>query len=894
MKTIFQQILILVAALLLTLLLATASASAQDPPAETTPAAAPDVEPELLEFVDAEYPAAALRSGREGTVLLELLVTASGVVDSVTVLEGLAPDLDAAAVDAARRCTFSPALAVGEPVPVLLQLAYTFSVREQARTVTPQVNLRGRLLEMGTRRPLAGAMVVASFPAPDSTALPVPLDVYLERIGGFEGQFLEEGRLVAFADSSGTFAFHSLPLGTVDLSFPNAGYEPLNTTEEIRSDELVEGVFRLRRTDDNVYEIVVYGRQQQKEITRQTLSVTEIERLPGFAGDVIKSVQALPGVARPTMDDPGAIVVRGSGNYDSRFFLDGVDIPLLFHFGGVKSTYNSLALANVDLFPGGFGTRYGGCVGGVIELTGRPGRRDRWHYVGDLSTMDGSFHAEGPIGDDFSFLFTGRRSFIGELAKAALKDNDSIEMSVAPYYWDVVGRLDWQPSDDHSFFVTAFAANDRMEMLAPEDASGSPEVSEATDEIEMDLAFSRYILGWDGYFGDRLHNELRAAWGRSSESGHVLGEFRFDGKGPVWSIRDDLGYELSPALTPHLGLDLVYTDYKYEVKVAGWPASVQDQEFSDIGAYANLEWRPHRNLLLVPGIRRDYYHHLKDAEISLRGNARWDYRPGRAITAAYGSYNQMPQPVGQSTDPVYGNPDLPATRARHAVLGHDMVLGDNLSLKVEAYHNIQDRIPAFADTLGANFLPDQEARMYGLEFMLRHEAGGRFFGWLSYSIGRSERKFARRPSTLLADDWDSDQWVMHDMDQTHHVEAVGSWKLGREWSVGGRVQYVSGVPTTPILGYTGDQYEFDADTGDYVPVEGEYFSDRIEPYFRTDLRVDKRFVKKSSVWSVYLDLQNANYFIHNSPEGYTYNYDYSKRTDYGWIFMPALGLRVEY
>ena len=123
-----------------------------------------------------------------------------------------------------------------------------------------------------------------------------------------------------------------------------------------------------------------------------------------------------------------------------------------------------------------------------------------------------------------------------------------------------------------------------------------------------------------------------------------------------------------------------------------------------------------------------------------------------------------------------------------------------------------------ADTMDVNFLPDQEARMYGLEFMLRHEAGGRFFGWLAYSIGRSERQFARPPSTRLEGEWDPDQWALHDMDQTHHLEAVGSWKLGREWTFGTRIQVVSGVPTTPILGYTGDRYEFDADIGDYVPV----------------------------------------------------------------------------
>ncbi len=182
--------------------------------------------------------------------------------------------------------------------------------------------------------------------------------------------------------------------------------------------------------------------------------------------------------------------------------------------------------------------------------------------------------------------------------------------------------------------------------------------------------------------------------------------------------------------------------------------------------------------------------------------------------------------------------------------------------------------------------------MYGLEFMLRRESGDGFFGWVAYSIGRSERRFARDPGT--GEGWTPDAWLLHEMDQTHHLEATGTWDLGRGWSFGSRLQFVSGVPVTPLLSYSGGRFEFDADTGNYVPVEGSYLSARVEPYVRVDLRVDRKFVRRSSVWSLYLDLQNANYFVYNSPEGYTYNYDYSRRSDYGWILLPSVGVRAEF
>ena len=870
------------------LMLLAAAAQAQNP-AEPPVPAAPDVDPELTRFVEADYPAAALRAGLEGTVLLDLWVSAAGVVDSVAVAEPLEPSLDAAAAVAAAACRFSPAMAAGEAVPVILQFAYTFSIAAQAQALVPQVNLQGRVREMGTGLPVAGALVSVAFTAPDTSALPLPWSAYLARIGSFEGQFREADRLVTFADSTGAFAFSSLPPGTITLDFPNAGYRPLSTAETIGGAELVDVTVHLERTQYSEFEIVVYGRGPEKEVTRQSLSVAEVERIPGFGGDVIKSLQALPGVARPTMNDPGAVVVRGSGNYDTRFFLDGVDIPLLFHFGGVKSTYNSLSLGSVDLYPGGFGTRYGGCIGGVVELRGRPVREDRWHTVLDASLLDASFHTEGPLGKGFGLMLSGRRSFVGELAEAALKDNEDLTLAVAPYYWDTVARLDWGQGTDHELFLTWFAASDRLGLVAPDQAAGSAEVSAATDEVDFSLSFSRLILGYDARLGDRVHNELRLAAGRSRESGHVLGEFRFEGKGPVYSLRDDLAYTASPAVKAHVGADLIFSPYDYEVKVNGYPVSkLENKKYSDTGVYTNFELRPLPSLLLTPGLRYDYYQHLDKGATSLRLGARWDYAEGRTLTASAGTYNQAPQPIGQSTDPVYGNPDLPPTTARHLTLGHEWRLGDRVSLKIEGYRNTQDQVPAFADTNDVNFLPDAEARMYGLEVMLRREAaGGRFFGWLAYSLGRSERRFARDPGNGTA--WSPQDWVLHDMDQTHHIEAVGSWELGRNWSFGSRVQYVTGVPMTPVTGS-----EFDADSGDYVPVEGEYFSGRVDPYFRVDLRVDKKFIRRSSIWSVYLDLQNANYFVYNSPEGYTYNYDYSERTDYGWIFMPALGLRVEF
>lgn len=764
-----------------------------------------------------------------------------------------------------------------------------------AGVLTPdaRVNLAGRVLERGSSVPVVAAMVRLAFEAPDTAGLPGGWARRLRELGRLEGQHPDDEGLVTYTDSTGAFAFRGLPPGRVSLAFPNPGYAAVEIRESISPGELVEVTVRLRRRQYEAQEVVVIGERPEKEVSRRSLSALEVERLPGTGGDAIRAVQALPGVARPTMSDPGAVIVRGSGNFDTRFLLDGVDIPLLFHFGGVKSTYNSLGLGGVDLYPGGFGPRYGGCIGGLVELKGRPARGDRWRTTVDAGLLDASVHAEGPLGRRLGLMVTARRSFVGELAEAALKDSDDVTMAVAPWYADAVARLDWEAHPDHRLFLTFFGARDRLALVTPNSSSGSSEVAVATDEVALDLSFSRFILGYDARLGARVRNELRASAGRDRNSGHLLGEFRFDGRGPIYSLRDDLAVTWRPGLVSHAGVDLIYTRYDYDVKLAGYPASgIQDKEFSDLGAYASLELPLRPGLVVTPGIRHDYYHHLDKSRSGLRAALRWDYGNGRVLTASAGSYNQAPRPIGQSTDPVYGNPDLPPTTARHLTLGHEWRLGGNLSLKVEGYHNTQHDVPAFADSNDANFLPDARARMYGLEVMLRREAGDGFSGWLAWSIGRSERQFARDPGD--GGDWSPGSWLPHDMDQTHHLEATGTWGLGRGWSLGSRLQFVSGVPVTPLLGFTEGRFEFDADLGSYVPVEGDYLSDRVEPYVRVDLRVDRTIARGSTTWSLYLDLQNANYFVYNSPEGYTYNYDFSRREPYGWIFLPSLGARVEF
>ena len=85
--------------------------------------------PTRVAHVAPVYPAIATSARVEGTVILEAVINERGVVERIRVLRSV-PLLDAAAVDAVHEWRYTPTLLNGVPVPVLMTITVTFSLRD--------------------------------------------------------------------------------------------------------------------------------------------------------------------------------------------------------------------------------------------------------------------------------------------------------------------------------------------------------------------------------------------------------------------------------------------------------------------------------------------------------------------------------------------------------------------------------------------------------------------------------------------------------------------------------------------------------------------------------------------------------------------------------------------
>ena len=98
------------------------------PPVQPRPVGGDIRPPERIIFKAPTYPPLAQAARIEGTVILEAVIDAQGVVQDVTVLRSV-PLLDRAAIEAVRQWRYSPTRLNGVAIPVRMSITVTFSIR---------------------------------------------------------------------------------------------------------------------------------------------------------------------------------------------------------------------------------------------------------------------------------------------------------------------------------------------------------------------------------------------------------------------------------------------------------------------------------------------------------------------------------------------------------------------------------------------------------------------------------------------------------------------------------------------------------------------------------------------------------------------------------------------
>jgi hypothetical protein len=282
-------------------------------------------------------------------------------------------------------------------------------------------------------------------------------------------------------------------------------------------------------------------------------------------------------------------------------------------------------------------------------------------------------------------------------------------------------------------------------------------------------------------------------------------------------------------------------------------------------------------------VRVDYTRDTDQADVSPRFLTTYDLVPEfpkTTLSGAIGIYQQPPLP--QQSLPPFGTPGLKDQRATHYDIGIKQEFTRQVNVRIDLwYKTLQYLVTQQASATsssGLTYTNSGSGRIYGVDVWLRYNADERFFGWLSYTLSRSERRdFPNYPTRLSQ------------FDQTHILALVGSYNLGRNWRAGVTFRYVTGPLYTPNVGGVSD---FDA--GAYQPIPSfPQYTARLPAFYQLDVRIDKEWHYTDWTLGVYLDVQNAT--NRQNPEAVQYNYNYSQSSSVAFLpIIPNLGVRGQF
>ena len=881
------QVGLLIAALLAAPAVARAQAAAPAPGAQ--PGRGVVTKPPRVAHFSAPVIPEGVKLEQATTVELELAIGADGHVSEANVLNGSGkPELDEAAKSAALLLEFEPAEIDGAPAPVRIKYRYDIAPPVVVETQPDTATFAGSVLDQKTKQPLAGVKV--------------ELDTGQRATTGDDGHFVIEN-VVPGAHSVTLAGPTFTPIGTEETLEGGRRYEA--------SYEVQVAAVAIPEDERADFEVVITATKLGSKITSTEVTAEQGARVAGTGGDVAKVVENLPGVARSTVGS-GQIVVWGASPQDTRVYVDGVHIPVLYHEGGFRSVVHSDLVRSVELQPGGYGASYGRGLGGLVTVGLRSLDEPGYHGSVQLDAIDASASLRGSVSDKWHFGVAARRSHL-DWVLARVTSKDVGDFVPIPRYWDAQARVLYTPNEASSLEAGTLFSYDTIDHnLGASDPNDIKRESKVT-------RFSRYYLHYvhkhEGdttsvvpYFGfdeTRIRDIFGIVPAELDNRSTIYGVRASHTTNPVPWIAFSAGVDVEVAVSSLKRNGSVTTPPR-EGDLHVFGQLPQDQDNFDswtttvagVAPYAEADFSLFDDQLhVIPGLRLEpelvRVSRLappesdvpplgairEDTAIDPRIAVRWNINKRISAKAAYGIYHQPP--LGEDLSSVFGNPKLGPANARHYLGGGVFKLTKPISLEVTSFFSHSEdlayRSPLPTPVRAAALLQGGVGRAYGTQFLLRHDLVDRFFGWLSLSIIRSERRDAHGAYRLF------------DFDQTLVFTAVGSYDLGAGFDIGGRFRYSSGYPRTPVL-----VADNDTRVDGYFPRFGRQNSIRIPSFYAVDVRAAKHFKFGSSVaLELYLDVQNVT--NHPNPEEIVYNYDYSKRSYItGLPILPVLGGKLSW
>jgi len=648
-------------------------------------------------------------------------------------------------------------------------------------------------------------------------------------------------------------------------------------------------------------EIIIRGERVEPSRSA-TLSRAEVRQIPGTFGDPFRAIEIMPGVT-PIVSGLPFFFVRGAPPGNVGYFLDGIRVPLLFHVGVGPSVIHPGLIDRVDLYPGGYPARFGRFSGGIVA----------GETLGPVPQLRGEFNArvfdagalvEAPFADGRGTVLAGGRYSYTAALLSLLSSDTRLD------YWDYQARATYDVTDRDRIGVFSFGSYDYLAQYTPTQTL----TLFGTEFHRVDLRYDRR-LSEDG----TLRVAVTGGIDRSRAPGDRFVRDRSLG------TRGEIQYRLSRKALLRVGTDAQLDVYDVELNTNELAASTAGaltlfSSRPDIafGARADVVLALRPDFEVTPGLRFDFFGSKGAVATGFdpRLSTRLKVTSDLALLSSMGIAHQPPSFVVPLPGVQPGGLRGGLQRALQESVGLELDLGDSTTVTGTVFHNaffnMSDPLGTMTPMVGGcppgSFPTDTIAgdrgaqpmgngscirridpgeigsdrsggggdgadssgaertaqaiqvrtmgTSYGLELFLKRRLTSKLGGFFSYTLSRSVRSFERR------------QFVAT-FDRTHVLNAALAYNLGRNWRAGTRVTFYTGLPKAPD------------------PTDPS--STRLPPFFRVDVRLEKRWQLGEKTWlSVVAEWMNAT--LSKEAVSTSCNLQGCSSMEIGPVTIPSLGL----
>ncbi|HEX9509253.1 MAG TPA: carboxypeptidase-like regulatory domain-containing protein [Puia sp.] len=684
-----------------------------------------------------------------------------------------------------------------------------------------------------------------------------------------------------FSNNYGFYSITVPPADTLELEISYVGYKSLFQQVNAHSNLTVSFGLEHNHKQEEINKLIIANDKREDNVKRNQSALIELSTdmivggpsLNG-TGDILRSIQMLPGVQAGIDGTPG-YCVRGGNTGQNLVLLDEATLYNPSHVFGLVSIFNAPAIKHASLMKGGFPATYGDHVSSVLDIAMKDGSNQQFGGIIRMGSISSGVTLYGPLQPGkSSFLISARRSTVDVLLRPILNQNYFSNY----YFYDVNAKLNFQLSRRDRLLLSFYNGRDNNNYSTDSTDAGGINYS-------MHFGNSAYTIRWNHQYSGKLFSNTSLVYNRYHQFLSAAQDGYF---AQLYSgIRDmnakmDFSYFPSPAHKISAGADYLYqTLYPATLsqKISSTDSSaginpdvIPEKSATRLAVYASDAMKFGRRFQAYIGVRIPFYYRPDAQYLNFEPRLSLLYMvdPATSVKVSYTHMHQYIHLV-QSYNSSFpaeiwlGSSNIVLPQAsREVSAGIFKNFKENIfQTSLEFYYKAMDNQLLFkggtTPTIDNN-LEDQlitgKGWSYGSEFLIRKNRG-KWTGWLAYSLAWAYQQF---------DSLNLGKSFPFAYDRRHTLDISTAYMLNTHWRVSANFFIASGRaftlntssanPNTNSNPLYSD--ENSGNTGGNPPVI-EANNYRLAPYDRLDLSIrykksrntGRRILETEWIFSVY-------------------------------------------